>query len=83
MWLQRQTINNSTFKDDQEIGEQQLASGRISTIKIMAEAQSQLFYKIMYLYVYKAANGCPMSISVFIDFIPANSHLVLNHFLNP
>jgi len=36
-WLQRQTINNSTFKDEREIGRTVIASGRISTIRIMAE----------------------------------------------
>jgi len=47
LWLQRQAINNSTFKDEQEM-DKQLASGRFYIIKIMAE-QSQIFYKRMYL----------------------------------
>ncbi|HEY6535729.1 MAG TPA: transposase [Candidatus Nitrosocosmicus sp.] len=38
-WLQRQAINNSTFKDAQEIG-QAVTSGRIFIIKIMATKQS-------------------------------------------
>ena len=36
LWLQRQTINNSTFKDEQEIG-RAVASGKIFIIKIMAK----------------------------------------------
>jgi transposase len=37
LWLQRQTaINNSTFKDEQEIGKAVIAGGRIFIIKITA-----------------------------------------------
>jgi transposase len=43
LWLQRQTINNSTFKDEQEIGKS-LARGRKYITKIMAK-QSQIFYR--------------------------------------
>ena len=44
LWLQRQAINNSTFKDEQEIGRAVSKNKRMFTIKIMAE-QSQIFYK--------------------------------------
>jgi hypothetical protein len=36
LWLQRQAINNSTFKNEQEIG-RAVASGRIFITKIMVE----------------------------------------------
>ena len=55
LWLQRQAINNSTFKkDEQEIG-RAVSKWRMLTIKIMAE-QSQIFYKRMYLCVYITVN---------------------------
>ena len=56
LWLQRQAINNSTFKkDEQEIG-RAVSKWRMLTIKIMAE-QSQIFYKRMYLCVYMTVNS--------------------------
>ena len=56
LWLQRQAINNSTFKkDEQEIG-RAVSKWRMLTIKIMAE-QSQIFYKRIYLCVYMTVNS--------------------------
>jgi hypothetical protein len=42
-------INNSTFKDEQEIG-QEVSKWRIFITKIMTK-RSQMFYKSIYLYV--------------------------------
>ena len=50
--LQRQAINNSTFKDGQEIG-RVVSKWKNIYNKIMAE-QSQIFYKKMYICVYTA-----------------------------
>ena len=49
-WLQRQTINNSKFKDEQEIG-RAVSKWKNIYNKIMVK-QSQLFYKRMYPCVY-------------------------------
>jgi hypothetical protein len=55
LWLQRRAINNSTSKDEQEIGQ---AVSRWKNIynKNLAK-QSQIFYKRMYLCVYTAVNS--------------------------
>ena len=54
LWLQRQAINNSTFKDGQEIG-QAVSKWKNIYNKIMAK-QSQIFYKREYSCVYTTVN---------------------------
>ncbi len=52
-WLQRQqAINNSTFKDEQEIGQAIVNKWKDIYNKNHDAKQSQIFYKRMYLYVY-------------------------------
>ncbi len=53
-WLQRQTINNSIFKDEQEIG-RAVSKWKIFITKIMVK-QSQIFYRRMYPCVYTTVN---------------------------
>ena len=54
LWMQRQVINNSTFKMNYDIGKA-VSIGRFIIIKIIAE-QSQIFYKRTYLCVYTTVN---------------------------
>ena len=55
VWLQRQAINNSIFKDEQEIGRATVSKWKDDTYN-KNQKQSQTFYKRGYPCVYTAVN---------------------------
>ena len=54
--LRRQAINNSTFKDEQEIGQAMVSKRKNIYNKIMTK-QSHIFYRGMYPCVYTVVNS--------------------------